>query len=40
MVDEQGEVEVFKKKVSDYLPQLDEMMNEFYDNVDEMLAAA
>ena len=40
MVDEAGEVAVFKKKVSDYLPQLDEMMNEFYDNVDEMLAAA
>lgn len=40
MVDEQGEVEVFKKKVSDYLPKLDELMNEFYDNVDEMLAAA
>ena len=40
MVAEDGEVEVFQKKVSDYLPKLDKLMNEFYDNVDEMLTAA
>ena len=40
MVDEAGEVEVFKKKVTDYLPKLESMMDEFYANLDEMLVAA
>ena len=40
LVDEAGEVEVFKKKVTDYLPKLESMMDEFYANLDEMLVAA
>ena len=40
MVAEDGEIEVFKKKVSDYLPRLDTIMGEFYDNLEERLAAA
>jgi genome maintenance exonuclease 1 len=40
MVAENGEVEIFKKKISDYLPKLDELMEEFYDNMEEMLTAA
>ena len=40
MVDEQGEVEIFRKPVATYLPKLEKLMDGFYDHVDEMLTAA
>ena len=34
MVAENGTVQIFEKKVSDYLPLLEEIMDEFYLNLD------
>jgi hypothetical protein len=34
MVAEDGQIEIFKEDTKDYLPMLDEMMEEFYDNVE------
>jgi genome maintenance exonuclease 1 len=40
MVSEDGEVEVFKKKVGDYKDRLDTIMEEFYTNVSDLLENA
>ena len=40
MVSEDGQVECFEKKVYDYLPKLETMMDEFYGNLMEKLEAA
>ena len=34
MVAEDGQIEIFKEDTKDYLPMLDEMMEEFYNNVE------
>jgi len=40
MVSEDGEVEIFQKKVADYTERLGELMNEFYDNAMDRLKLA